>query len=415
MTGKIENINDDTQPVKIIAVADSDSYVKFAAATLHALPDGFDSSLVLVNSPIAPSFEQVQSALAGTRFAPVANHIVPALTMPQLRKRLRQENPDVVFLSGTGPVIEVVAELCERLDSPPALISSIPGMALPARFKGIEYRARVHALIMHSHKEVREYSSLLAERSVSKEVVLGSLPFLPAFSGSDDRPLESVVFTPQALVPSSASQRASILMALQECARRNPGVQVVVKLRARSGENQTHNEQFAYDALWEAMCASNTELVSSALNFATGPLSDFLVPGSAHVTVSSTAALESIAAGVPTLVLEDFGVNERLLNAVYVESGCLGNLSDLTDLRFGIPNEQWLTQNYFHPEDSLLPHTLRRLASMAQGGTLRRHQPLNNKKRYQRLIKNWLRSTLPTPLLASVGRLRRAFRVSVLR
>ena len=66
-------------------------------------------------------------------------------------------------------------------------------------------------------------------------------------------------------------------------------------------------------------------------------------------TVSSTAALEAMAAGVPVLIISDFGVSADLINLVFADSGCLGTLDDLRADRFAQPDPAWSTANYFHP------------------------------------------------------------------
>src|SRR5699024_9560846 len=149
--------------------------------------------------------------------------------------------------------------------------------------------------------------------------------------------LSRVVFAPQAKMPVTRAHREQILHALARLAADQPDVDVVVKVRGLAGEAQTHHEAFPFDVLLADLVAAG-DVPSGAVRVATGPLADQLGPGSALVTVSSTAALESLAAGIPTLVLEDFGVNERMLNAVFLGSGCLGTLDDLAAGRFGVPD-----------------------------------------------------------------------------
>ncbi|GMA22329.1 hypothetical protein GCM10025864_00880 [Luteimicrobium album] len=57
---------------RVLAVADSDSYLKWAAATLDGLGDGFSGRLVLVASPVLPSDAQVAAAVGETAPAPPA-------------------------------------------------------------------------------------------------------------------------------------------------------------------------------------------------------------------------------------------------------------------------------------------------------------------------------------------------------
>ena len=120
---------------------------------------------------------------------------------------------------------------------------------------------------------------------------------------------------------------ASILQALAALSRRS-GYRVRVKLRAWAGEPQTHLEQYPFDTLWGELVASRA-VAGHELEFCTGSMAEQLVPGTAMVTVSSTAALEAIDAGLPVLILSDFGVNEDMLNRVFVGSGLLGTLADL--------------------------------------------------------------------------------------
>lgn len=394
-------------PITILAIADSDSYLKWAATTLDTLGPDCAPRVVLVRSPIFPSPAQCEAATSGTRFATALPRVV---SMPRLRRMLREHTPDVILLAGTGPVMEVVAEIAVRLPSPPALISGIPGMALPARAKGIEFRSRVHSMVVHSERERTEYAALMDALGVRQDLVLNPLPFLPPRAQHSAEATTTLVFTPQALVPRSAHQRERILRALHSAALTHTDLTVVVKVRALAGEQQTHNEQFPYDSLWDDLCERDKGLRREALTFAAGPLSNYLSPGSAHVTVSSTAALESLAVGLPTMILSDFGVNERLLNAVYSGSGCVGTLEDVVELRFGQPDRDWLTANYFHTSPPELPAHLVELAGRARSGTLPTHPPLNVGRRRRRLARNWLRSTVPPALARASQRVSRALR-----
>ena len=143
------------------------------------------------------------------------------------------------------------------------------------------------------------------------------------------------------------------------------GYDVVVKLRTRAGEQQTHYEALPYRALWEQEHGRLGHAIDD-LRFETGPLSDWLVPGTALVTVSSTAALESLAVGLPTAVVVDFGISAELANEVYDGSGCMVRLDDLpARLREGGPvvDPGWLAANYLHDTPSELGPTLEQLAA----------------------------------------------------
>ena len=47
---------------RVLAISDSDSYLKWSAATLRALPASWSSTQVVVKNPVLPAAEQVRTA-----------------------------------------------------------------------------------------------------------------------------------------------------------------------------------------------------------------------------------------------------------------------------------------------------------------------------------------------------------------
>jgi hypothetical protein len=82
------------------------------------------------------------------------------------------------------------------------------------------------------------------------------------------------------------------------------------------------------------------------------------------VTVSSTAAIEAIARGVPVIALDTFGVSEKLINTVFEGSGLFGGEADVVARRFRHPDPTWLDDNYFHPGDE--DDWVRQVAALAE-------------------------------------------------
>ena len=77
-------------------------------------------------------------------------------------------------------------------------------------------------------------------------------------------------------------------------------------------------------------------------------MSSALADAEGLVTVSSTAAVEAIARGVPVIALDSFGVSEQLLDVVFVGSGLFGGEAAVIGREFRHPEPSWLTANYFH-------------------------------------------------------------------
>ncbi|WP_436757582.1 DUF6716 putative glycosyltransferase [Streptosporangium sp. V21-05] len=330
--------------MKVLAVADSDSYLKWAACLLRDLPSGCETELAVIRTPITPSPAQIHAAVAGSAADP------PVLSARALRRAAERLRPDVVLVACTGPVVDVLAgEVLAGLRPRPVFVSGLPGISVPATEKAWLFRSGCDLFVLHSGREVEEFSEIGRRLGGGGQVGLARLPFLRdgaeiAATGPRDR----VVFATQAKVPRRREEREQVLLALAELARRRPDLDVVVKLRALDTERQTHNERHHYQRLWDSL-AGEGRVRAEAVRFAVGPMHDHLAHAAGFVTVSSTAALEAIAQRVPLLVLSDFGVGAEMINLVFEDSGLLGTLDDLSAGRFLDPDDAWCKVNYFHP------------------------------------------------------------------
>ncbi|MWB99461.1 DUF6716 putative glycosyltransferase, partial [Agromyces seonyuensis] len=182
-------------------------------------------------------------------------------------------------------------------------------------------------------------------------------------------PGADVVFAVQAKCPAGIEDRELLVERLAEAAAADPSRRVVVKVRARAGEAQTHAETFDLGDLVGAL----GERAPANLVVADGPMDAALAGAGALVTVSSTAALEALARGLPVLLLDDWGVSDRMINTVFTGSGLFGSTSELVEGRFRRPRITWLADNYFHgaAADDWMPR-LDALADLRDAGGLRK-------------------------------------------
>ena len=326
--------------MRVLAVADSDSYVKWGAAVLDRMPEEWTRSIVVLATPALPSAKQLAAALADTDFDPDAT---PVLDLADLADRLAVEQPDVVLLSVRGPVVRVlVRTIVGAVERRPVIVSGLPGISIPATRKALYYRAQTDFMLLHSKREIREFGELAEQMGIVQDFGLAALPFLP--TRLDGRELGGdIVFAAQAKVPRAREDRLLVLRWLVEAARRHPERRVVIKVRAVAGEQQTHAEKYPYDRLLARLGPLPENLVIEG-----GSMSKHLDRAAALVTVSSTAAIEAAALGVPVLAIDDFGVSAELINVVFEGSGLLGSSRALVAGDFRRPSETWLDDNYFH-------------------------------------------------------------------
>ncbi|WIE73223.1 DUF6716 putative glycosyltransferase [Curtobacterium sp. MCJR17_020] len=341
---------------RVVALVDTDSFAKWGAHLLAAAPAGWDLDLRTVATPRSASAKQLRSAFRGLdarlehlRTAPPTPKDVDAVV-----EELRVDPPDAVLVSLIGPVAElVIDEVHRRIPDRPVLVSGLPGISFPAKWKGIFFRARADLFVLHSHREVRAYEEMAIEGGVEPHFALATLPFArsasattSASTGAPDATgvnvRDAVVFAAQPSVPLERVDRALVVEWLVATARQHPEWRVVIKTRAAAGEHQTHREEHPYPDLVPADAPANLVVES-------GPMAEHLDRAVALVTISSTAVLEAAARGVPALTLTDFGIGRHLINEVFVSSGLEGDSVDLVDGRFGTVRPSWMQDNYFHP------------------------------------------------------------------
>lgn len=386
-------------PVRVLAVADTDSYLKWGVATLATLPAGWQIRQVLLRNAVMPSPAQVAAAgrVAGEPVMPVTT-----LTLPGLVALLVRERPDVVLLACTGPVVARLTELpVLRGGRRPVLLTGLPGISIPASPRAVSFRRSCDLFVVHSHRERVEFRRVAAEVAPGLGFGLARLPFLPLGSPDADVPAPApgapLVFASQARVPAAREDREHVLRALAAAAP------AVVKLRAGTGEQQTHREEHPYDVLWAGLVARG-EVPAGAVTFATGGMAEAVTASRGLVTVSSTAALEAIALDRPLLVADDFGVSAELINLVFEGSGCLGPLAALADGGLRRPDPEWLADNYFHPAED--GDWLVRLTALVQARRERRLPavPAGPPTSRTQVLRQHLRLALPAPAAARAER-----------
>jgi hypothetical protein len=311
----------------------------------------------------------------------------PRASLQQITDKLNADGHDAVFVSTSGAASEAVITAVTRgVARRPVIVTGLPGISTPAKYKGLFRRAQADLFVLHSHREIRDYEELARRRGIPHEFVLATLPFLERGVEASIWPgtRDSIVFAAQAGVPKTLVERQALMGWLVETARAHPSLRVVIKVRAQTGERQTHRERHPYAELVPADAPANLVIEG-------GSMAAHLARAVGFVTVSSTAAIEAIAAGVPSLVLTDFGVSGELINEVFIGSGLLGSSRELIAARFKQVDAGWRHDNYFHdPADNDWHTRLDDLARLRDAGTLP-DRPATRRSRGGELRRAWER------------------------
>ncbi|MFF7294593.1 DUF6716 putative glycosyltransferase [Streptomyces sp. NPDC008265] len=309
---------------RVAVLADSDTRWKWGALTARRLVPDHQLTGFLLRGRATPTARQLGEV--GVR----ADRLTE-VTCAEFLAEIEREHYDVVVLALVGGAVQAVLHGARALWPTPArrpvLVTGYVGVVYEKLADGLLLRHGADLVLANSRHDAQRfravYEGVGADAGAVTETALpflGGAPYAPAGSRA-----HTVVFAVQPSVPDSRADRAYLLERAAGHARRHPGREVLIKLRSKPGEHTTHLEEQPYQRLAERIPGGlppNCRLVY-------GNMSEVLDGTDLLVTVSSTAALESLHRGVPTAVLTDLGIREALGNHHFLGSGCLASWDQL--------------------------------------------------------------------------------------
>ncbi|MEV6112470.1 DUF6716 putative glycosyltransferase [Streptomyces sp. NPDC052109] len=311
-------------PRRITVVADSDTRWKWGAAVARQLAPDHVLDAVFLRSRAAPTERQ----LAEVGIAPDTRR---ALSAAELADDPQVAGADLLVLALAGGAILALTHglgrAWEGLAHRPLVVSGYVGVVYEKLVDGLLTRAGTDVVLANSRYDAERFRTAFAGVGVDPDsVVECALPFLDGtpYAPSPERPF-TLTFAVQPSVPKGRPARTHLLERAAAHARLHPDREVLVKLRSLPGEQTTHPEADPYQHLVEELA----EPAPANLRLVYGHMGEVLDRTDLLVTVSSTAALESMHRGIPTAILTDLGVREAHGNHYFVESGCLASWDDL--------------------------------------------------------------------------------------
>jgi hypothetical protein len=273
------------------------------------------------------------------------------VTAVEFLRAMREESYDLLVLALVGGGVQAMLHGLKRIweDRPqrPVVVTGYVGVVYEKLADGLLLRHGADLVLANSRQDAERfravYEGVGADAGSVTEVALPFLGGAP-YTGEPDPSAEqgsrpyTVVFAAQPSVPESRKDRTYLLNRLVEHARRHPEREVLLKLRSKPGEHTTHIEELPYQKLSQRLdLPPNFRLVY-------GHMGEVLDRTDLLVTVSSTAALESLHRRIPTVVLTDLGVREALGNHHFVGSGCLASWDQLDAGHRPEPDARWVAR-----------------------------------------------------------------------
>lgn len=322
-------------------LADSDTRWKWGALTARRIaPDDATNPIELSGFLLRGRATPTARQLAEVN---VSADELREVTGNEFLRAIRDEGYDVVVLALVGGGVQAMLHgmAALRLAERPVVVTGYVGVVYEKLADGLLLRHGADVVLANSRHDADRfravYEGVGADASSVTEAALPSSAARPTRPRRAATPSSSLPSPP---CPSPAPTAPICCSRLVEHARLHPHREVLLKLRSKPGEHTTHLEELPYQKLADKLPGGlppNFRLVY-------GHMGEVLDRTDLLVTVSSTAALESLHRGVPTAVLSDLGVREALGNHHFLGSGLLASWDQLDGGHRPVPDRDWLAR-----------------------------------------------------------------------
>ncbi|NEB79295.1 hypothetical protein G3I40_29360, partial [Streptomyces sp. SID14478] len=328
---------------RIAVLADSDTRWKWGSLTANRIaPDGAALDGYLLRGRATPTPRQLTEV--GVR----ADSLREVTAVEFLRDMERSAHSgsaayDVVVLALVGGAVQAVlhglAHAWRGLARRPVVVTGYVGVVYEKLADGLLLRHGADVVLANSAHDAERFRAVYEGVGAdASSVTECALPFLGGEPYAEEHDPYTVVFAAQPSVPDTPADRMYLLDRLVRHARSHPRREVLLKLRSKPGEHTTHIEEVPYQKLVQRLDPPpNLRLVY-------GNMGEVLDRTDLLVTVSSTAALESLHRRIPTALLTDLGVREALGNHHFTGSGCLVSWDQLDAGLLPEPDPRWLAR-----------------------------------------------------------------------
>ncbi|WP_375388311.1 DUF6716 putative glycosyltransferase [uncultured Amnibacterium sp.] len=352
--------------MQVLLVANFDSGLKYAGRVAEAVARAGGEPDIRIPTTVSPHRLGADQVVAATgrpvRYEPW-DDIVRAAA-----------GSDVVVPVFEGPLVERFIREVHEAAGPrmPVVGAGYVGMVLYDVIGGYLSRSLADVLAVNSRADLAEFAAAARGLGLPDgNLLLAGLALLPAATlPMRDGPIRTVLLADQPTVPRRVADRAYLWDRLLAYARLHPDREVLLRPRHRPGEETFHRMEHSPVA-WAA-----TRTLPPNLVIEHAPI-DTLIPRSdLLLTVSSTAALEAIAAGTRVAFVADW-VGDAALNPRLLPSGLLRRFDDIDADRIGTADPAWLA-DVFPAAEGPAPaeRFARRLLAVAAGEAPRMHQEL---------------------------------------
>lgn len=363
MDARSEWIRSVSGVLRVTVLADSDTRWKWGALTARRIAPQAALDGRLLRGRATPTARQLSEV-------GITADSLREVTAAEFLSATDRDSTDVVVLSCVGGTVQAMlhglARAWEGRPRRPVVVTGYVGVVYEKLADGLLLRHGADVVLANSAYDADRFRGVYEGVGAdASSVVETALPFLEGerYEASKDRPY-TVVFAVQPSVPDNRRDRSYLLRRAVDHARFHPEREVLVKLRSKPGEHTTHIEEQPYQKLAARLNPpANLKLVY-------GHMGEVLDRTDLLVTVSSTAALESMHRRIPTAVLTDLGIREPLGNHHFLGSGAYASWDEIDAGYAPVADPGWLARQGVGVEGDAFAAARGRVTALAEAEEL---------------------------------------------
>ena len=230
----------------------------------------------------------------------------------------------------------------------PLTLTGYPGVILKEKLSGFANRCGCDFIFLNSKADLEDYRRFCRNYNLEDK---GGRLFgycFPAFHKEQIRHIQRVLFVEQAVIPASLRERLYLAQQLLSYASHHPSQEIIIKPRLVPGEKSIFTPKHHIEMLLKSLSS-----LPRNLRIDYGNIQQLLEDADICLTVSSSVALQSMAYGIPTGIIRDFGVRDEYGTDFFRDSGCLITFEELTKGKMPVLHREWFEHNFISCDETL--------------------------------------------------------------
>ena len=277
-----------------------------------------------------------------------------AVSQQEFKSRIEREPFDAVVVSAVLRPLEELLEDADfiRRSTRPCIVGFLRGIDLTPK-RGFRNRKALDVVFLFRQSHIEQFEALHPSERWRRTSFGHPYSQMP----KEDAALDSrkdVVFFAQSICPFTLRSRVFMVDLLNTLAYRHPERSVLLKLRHLPKENSNHLHKEHYDYVsivrdYFAKKAPNLELVSCTMEEA-------LKTAAFTLTCTSTAVIDSVSAGVPSMLYLDYPENyadkyAEMMRREFLDSGLIVGIPRIMRLEAPRPRSDWVADLFRNPDE----------------------------------------------------------------